>query len=201
VSELAEIRFSDHIFGRVGLKPHSRRVERHGPRIAAHGGTRRNRSAPQGGRAVSDADERWLHCGAVATPIDRPKRTFGYVEDAENPRFGAFPTAFIERTDASRDEDRGRILLSELDRDLYERFGNSFDRVDVRVFAADLIEETLFRPHEARIVVLYGWFDMDREAAAEALETEPESVASLVAAIRERRQQADRTAAVRFTPE
>ena len=150
---------------------------------------------------MTDADERWLHYGAVATPIDRPEQTFGYVEDADHPRFGTFPTAFIDRADVSRDEDRGRILLSQLDRDLYERFGNGFERVDVGVLAADLIQQTLFRPHEARIVVLYGWFDMDREAAAEALETDPESVASLVAAIRERRGRADRTAAVRFTPE
>jgi hypothetical protein len=150
---------------------------------------------------VSDSDERWLYYGAVATPIDRPDRTFGYVDDAEHPRFGTFPTAFLERSDVSVDEERGRILLSELDRDLYERFGNGFDRVDVGALAADLIEESLFRPHEARIVVLYGWFDMDRQTAAEALETDPEGVASLVAAIRERRQRADRTAAVRFTPE
>jgi len=149
---------------------------------------------------VSDSDERWLYYGAVATPIDRPDRTFGYVDDAEHPRFGTFPTAFLERSDVSVDEERGRIPLSELDRDLYRRFGNGFDRVDVGVLAADLVEESLFRPHEARIVVLYGWFDVDREAAA-ALETDPDGVASLVAAVRERRQRADRTAAVWFTLE
>lgn len=150
---------------------------------------------------MSDPDERWLCYGAVATPIDRPEQTFGYVDDAEHPRFGTFPTAFLERSDVSVDEERGRVLLSELDRDLYRRFGNGFERVDVGVLATDLIEETLFTPHEARIVVLYGWFDMDREAAAEALETDPGGVDALVAEIRGRRERADRTAAVRFTPE
>lgn len=144
----------------------------------------------------------WLRYGVPAEPLGEPDRTFGILDDGEELTFGTFPSGFTRRADMDvHEEDAGRILLSAADDQLYERFGNGFDRVDVRVFAADLIEETLFRPHEARIVVLYGWFDMDREAAAEALETEPESVASLVAAIRERRQQADRTAAVRFTPE
>ncbi|WP_123621225.1 hypothetical protein [Halorubrum sp. CSM-61] len=150
---------------------------------------------------MSDPDERWLYYGAAATPVDRPDQTFGYVDDDEHPRFGTFPTAFLKRIDVSVDEERGRILLSELDRDLYRRFGNGFERVDVGVLAADLIAETLFTPGEARIVVLYGWFDMDRETAAEALETDPDGVASLVEEIRDRRKRADRTATVRFTPE
>ncbi|WP_280585611.1 hypothetical protein [Halorubrum sp. Boch-26] len=150
---------------------------------------------------MSAPDDRWLYYGAVATPIDRAERTFGYVDDAEHPRFGTFPTAFLGRSDVSVDEERGRISLSALDRDLYRRFGNGFDRLDVGVLAADLVEETLFTPREARIVVLYGWFDMDRDTAADALETDPDGVASLAAAVRSRRERADRTATVRFVPE
>jgi hypothetical protein len=150
---------------------------------------------------MSRSDDRWLHYGAVATPIDRPERTFGYVDDATDPKFGTFPSAFLDRVDVPADEERGRLPLGELDRDLYRRFGNGFEKLDVGALAADLVAESLFPPREARIVVLYGWFDMDREATAEALETEPDRVRALVEAVRERRERADRTAAVRFTPE
>lgn len=150
---------------------------------------------------MSRSDDRWLHYGAVATPVDRPERTFGYVDDAVNPKFGTFPSAFLTRVDVPADEERGRLPLGELDRDLYRRFGNGFERVDVGALASDLVAASLFPPREARIVVLYGWFDMDRETTAEALETEPERVVELVAAVRDRRERADRTATVRFTPE
>ena len=150
---------------------------------------------------MSRSDDRWLHYGAVASPVDRPERTFGYVDDAVNPKFGTFPSAFLNRVDVPADEGRGRLPLGELDRDLYRRFGNGFERVDVGALASDLVAASLFPPREARIVVLYGWFDMDRETTAEALETEPERVAELVAAVRDRRERADRTATVRFTPE
>ncbi|GAB7008567.1 hypothetical protein [Halorubrum trueperi] len=150
---------------------------------------------------MSDPRERWLYYGAIATPIDRPRQTFGYVDGDEEPRFGTFPTDFLERSDVPIDEGDGRVLLSELDRDLYRRFGNGFDRVDVGVLAADLVEETLFTPREARIVVLFGWFDMDADATAAALETDADGVVSSVAAVRGRRERAERTAAIRFTPE
>ncbi|RLM71053.1 hypothetical protein DVK05_03120 [Halorubrum sp. Atlit-8R] len=164
-----------------------------------------NRS-PRGDRtdgegAVSGSDDRWLHYGAVATPIDRPDRTFGYVDEAENPKFGTFPSDFLSRVDVPVDEERGRVPLGELDPDLYRRFGNGFQRVDVGALAGDLVAASLFPPHEARIVVLYGWFDMDRKTTAEALETEPDRVRRLVETVRDRRERADRTATVRFTPE
>jgi hypothetical protein len=146
-----------------------------------------------------DETAMWLRYGVPAEPLGEPDRTFGILDDGEELTFGTFPSGFTRRADMDvHEEDAGRILLSAADDQLYERFGNGFDRLDVDTLVADVETTTLFSEAEARMLVLCGWFGMDRESVAAGLElTEPE-VSDLIRSARIRRNRAEATAEMMF---
>lgn len=173
---------------------------RHGP--STGDGERRQSS---GGVAVSDTashgDESatWLRYGVPAEPLGEPDRTFGILDDGEELTFGTFPSGFRKRADMDvHEEDAGRILLSAADDQLYERFGNGFDRLDVDTLVADVAATTLFTEAEARILVLCGWFDMDTESVAAGLELTEAEVDDLIRSARIRRNRAEATVEMVF---
>ncbi|WP_049928607.1 hypothetical protein [Halopiger goleimassiliensis] len=144
--------------------------------------------------------EVWLQYGAAATPIDQPNRTFGFL-GREEPRFGTFPTEFISVVDVGLYEDEGKIELSAVKDRLYRRFSNGFEEVELATLLEVLREETTFTEPEMRVLVLYGWFDVDADLAAELLGCDPGAVESTVEAIHEKRERAERTATITFLPE
>lgn len=144
--------------------------------------------------------EVWLQYGATAAPIDRPDRTFGYLTGT-TPRFGTFPTEFISVVDVGLYEEEGKIHLSKVKDRLYRRFANGFEEVVLGDLLEDLREQTLFTEREIRVLVLYGWFDMDVERTAELLNWTPEEVDRELESIEETRAVAEQTATITFRPE
>lgn len=152
-----------------------------------------------GAVSVGGDDATWLGYGVRAEPLDEPDRRFGVIDDGEELTFGTFPTGFTGRADVDlHEEDAGRVLISEVDERLYRRFGNGFERLDVDALVTDVVNTTLFTDDEARVLVLYGWFDMDREAVAEGLELTETEVNDLVRSARSRRARARATTEVPF---
>ncbi len=146
-----------------------------------------------------DETATWLRYGVTATPLGEPDRTFGILDDGEELTFGTFPSGFTRRADMDvHEEDAGRILLSAADDQLYERFGNGFDRLDVDTLVTDVETTTLFSEAEARMLVLCGWFGMDRESVAAGLELTEAEVDDLIRSARIRRNRAEATAEMAF---
>lgn len=142
----------------------------------------------------------WLQYGATAAPIGDPDRTFGYL-GVEDPRFGTFQTEFISVVDVGLYEDEGKIELSAVKDRLYRRFSNGFQELELSTLLEVLREETIFSEEQMRVVVLYGWFDMDAERTAEFLGWEPTDVETHVDEILEKRDRAERTATITFLPD
>lgn len=140
-------------------------------------------------------DVTWLRYGVTATPVDEPGRTFGVVDDGEELTFGTFPTGFLRRTDVDVHEaDAGRVALSAVDDDLYRRFGNGFESVELDRLVREVREGTAFTDRESRVLVLRGWFGLDRASVAAGLETTEAAVAAAVESARARHDRAERTA-------
>ncbi|RKD93394.1 hypothetical protein [Halopiger aswanensis] len=149
---------------------------------------------------MSNDEEVWLRYGTTATPVDEPDRTFGYVNSSER-RFGTFPTEFISVVDVGLYEEEGKILLSAVEDRLYRRFANGFEETEFADLLDVLRERTLLTEPEMRVFVLYGWFDMDAERAAEPLGCSAADVEAYVEAIRDKRNRAEATAAIPFVRE
>jgi hypothetical protein len=148
---------------------------------------------------VDDEDATWLRYGVAAEPLDEPDRLFGVVDDGEDLTFGTFPEGFTGRADMDlHEEDKGRILISEVDERLYRRFGNGFDHVDLDTLVRDVQTTTLFTEDEARVLVLHGWFDMDAEMVSAGLELTKAEVRELVQSAMIRRSKARTTAEITF---
>jgi hypothetical protein len=62
-----------------------------------------------------------------------------------------------------KDESAGVVVVSELEGKLYRRIGNGFERLDPDDLVVDLVNTTLFSEPEARLLVLYGWFDVEED--------------------------------------
>lgn len=149
---------------------------------------------------MSGRGEVWLQYGTAATPIDEPDRTFGYISGDE-PRFGTFPSEFITVVDVGLYEEEGKIHLSAVKDRLYRRFSNDFEEIDLDNLLEMLREKTLFTEEEMRVLVLYGWFDMDTERTAELLNWSGEAVDQQLESIEETRAVAEQTATITFRPE
>ena len=147
-----------------------------------------------------ERDDVWLQYGAEATPLEQPDRTFGYLTGSP-PTFGTFPTEFISVVDVGLCEEEGKIHLSAVKDRLYRRFANGFQKVSLGDLLAVLREETLFTEREMRVIVLFGWFDMDVDRTAELLNWSTEEVERELEAIRETRALAERTATITYQPD
>ncbi|MEZ3115184.1 hypothetical protein RYH80_04520 [Halobaculum sp. MBLA0147] len=147
----------------------------------------------------TDTDATWLRYGEAAEPLDEPGRTFGVLDDGESLTYGTFPTGFVGRPDVDlHEQDAGRILVGEVDEDLYRRFGAAFSELDPGDLAADVANTTLFTRDEAAVVILCGWFDLPRDRAATALSYTETEVTDLVRSARHRRRRARATAEITF---
>lgn len=144
--------------------------------------------------------EVWLQYGTTAAPIDRPDRTFGYLTGT-TPRFGTFPTEFISVVDVGLYEEEGKIHLSKVKDRLYRRFANGFEEVVLGDLLEELREQTLFTEEEMRVLVLYGWFDMDAERTADLLDWSPNEVEQQFESIEKTRVVAERTVTITYQPE
>lgn len=148
---------------------------------------------------LGNENETVLQYGQQATAIDQPDRTFGVLDSGDDLTFGTFPSGFTRRTDLdAHRKSEGQILLSAVDDDVYRRFGSAFEAVELESLVTDLVNSTLFSEAEARVVVLHGWFGLDRAAVASGLGKSKATVELLRQSAIRRRHRAESTADVSF---
>jgi len=143
-------------------------------------------------RVVTDGGrEEWLLYGQPADVIDEPEKVFA----RRNDEFVLMPMSLFDESVIEDNEHvPGEIFLDGISADDgYFDIVDQLEPVDVDDLITDLVEETVFSEREAQMVVLGGWFGMDRQKIAEHLDLSKHTVRNHIEAAKTRYQKAKAT--------
>ena len=143
-------------------------------------------------RVVTDGGrEEWLLYGQPADVIDEPEKVFA----RRNDEFFLMPMSLFDESVIEDNEHvPGEIFLDGISADDgYFDIVDQLEPVDVDDLITDLVEETVFSEREAQMVVLGGWFGMDRQKIAEHLDLSKHTVRNHIEAAKTRYQKAKAT--------
>lgn len=143
-------------------------------------------------RTIADGGrEEWLFYGQPADVIDEPEKVFA----RRNDEFVLMPMSLFDESVIEDNEHvPGEIFLDGISADDgYYDIVDQLEPVDVDDLITDLVEETVFSEREAQMVVLGGWFGMDREKIAEHLDLSKHTVRNHIEAAKTRYQKAKAT--------
>lgn len=143
-------------------------------------------------RVVTDGGrEEWLLYGQPADVIDEPEKVFA----RRNDEFVLMPMSLFDEPVVEDNEHvPGEIFLDGISADDgYFDIVDQLEPVDVDDLITDLVEETVFSEREAQMVVLGGWFGMDRQKIAEHLDLSKHTVRNHIEAAKDRYQRAKAT--------
>lgn len=133
----------------------------------------------------------WLLYGQPADVIDEPEKVFARHDD----EFVLMPIELLDRDVVEEHEHiPGEIFLDGISADDgYFDIVDSLESVDIDQLVKELETETVYSKREAEMVVLGGWFGMDRQAIAEEVNLSKHTVRNHIEAARERREKAKAT--------
>jgi hypothetical protein len=143
-------------------------------------------------RVVTDGGrEEWLLYGQPADVIDEPEKVFA----RRNDEFVLMPMSLFDEPVVEDNEHvPGEISLDGISADDgYLDIVDQLEPVDVGDLITDFVEETVFSEREAQMVVLGGWFGMDRPKIAEHLDLSTHTVRNHIEAAKDRYQKAKAT--------
>lgn len=128
--------------------------------------------------------EEWLLYGEPADHIDRPNMVFARRHD----EFVLMPVELFERDAVERAEHvPGEIYLDDIAADEgYHDIVDALEPVDVDELVAETVGETVWSEQEARVAILYGWFDLSQDEIARLLDLSKHTVRNHLQAARDR---------------
>lgn len=135
-------------------------------------------------------EEEWLVYGQPADMLDESDKVFARRGD----EFVLMPMELLS-TPAVEDAEHvpGEIFLDAIAAEDYYDLVDQLVSVDVDDIVSDLVSDSVYSEREAQMVVLAGWFDMNRDDIAEYLGLSPHTVRNHTEAARDRYQRAEST--------